>query len=405
MLKTKDSTAKTSTVLCDDAGLELHTVQEVYKASPRIVIYPYSYSRARSVIQPRKIAEIQYKGWLTVQSIPGAIRPNGRFAIADKRSVMILNTLVRRYPSLTKVVFTLTGTTKVAAPTTTFKWSDFQDLVRAVSREITLYNGRRKATVRNRLAGLSTDFRPLKMELGKGGLTHFLEPYGADVKLSDDDTDRLLALIGAQTFGKVSVTSNFIRTKDKINVAYLEDVIDGYESLMKATVDNEKAWQAFFDLHGWILGNVFPYAVILTEKEAYVGGKTIANKEGRVVDFLFQNGFQDNYALLEIKTHLTQLMRPKAYRLPEAFAQHDDCAGALSQCLDQKQTFMNGTGNGYALDPKVVLLIGRKSDLNDKQARAFELLRRNQKNIDIVTFDELLEKLKGLRAILRTEAP
>ncbi len=405
MLKTKDSSTKTTIVLCDGAGAELHVAQEVFKASPRIVIHPYTFSRARGAVQPRKIAEIEYKGWPTIAKIPTAIRPNARFAVGDKRSMEFLRALVRRFPSLTKVVFTLTGTTKVATPTTTFKWSDFERLVRAVGRELTLYDIRRKATVRNRLAELSTDFRPAKTELPKGGLSHLLEPYGGEVRLSEEDTDRLLDLVGAQTFGKVSVTNNFLRTKDKINVAYLEDVIDGYERLMKAMTDNEKAWQAFFDLHGWILGNVFPYQVILTQKEAYVGGKTIANKEGRVVDFLFQNGFCDNYALLEIKTHLTKLMKPKAYREPEAFAQHEDCAGSLSQCLDQKQTFMNDIGNGLSLDPKVVLLIGRKSELNDKQARAFELLRRNQKNVDIVTFDELLAKLKGLRAILQTETP
>lgn len=198
------------------------------------------------------------------------------------------------------------------------------------------------------------------------------------------------------------VTANFIQTRTKVNVAYLETVISDFEKLLAAKNDNEKEWQAFFEEHGWILANVFPYQVILNRKEAYVGGKTIEDSEGRVVDFLFQNGFRDNYALLEIKTHNKQLLKANPYRGSEAFAQHEDCSGAISQCLDQKNTFLTEIGQKVrSLDPKVVLIIRQKSTLDKRQAVAFELLRDNQKNVDIVTFDELLEKIKGLRSVLR----
>jgi len=401
VLTAKDSATKTTTVYCDDKGTELHTAQVVYKSSPRIVIFPFSYSVTRG-LQRKKIAEVEYKGWATIAEIPKAIRPSARLVVGDKRAKQVLRALTDRLPSLNKIVFTKTGTTKIAAPVSTFVSSDFDKVVRAVNKEIQLYDTRRKAIVKNALADLSTAFTPVKTELAKGGLSHLLEPYSSDIQLSDADMDRLLDLVGGQTFGKVTVTSNFIRTKDKINVAYLEAVIAGFESLLKATTDNEKDWQAFFDQHGWILGSVFPYQVILHRKEAYVGGKTIENDQGRIVDFLFQNGFRDNYALLEIKTHLTELLKARAYRVPDAFAQHESCSGAISQCLDQKQTFLTEMGQKYqTLDPKVVVIIGMKSRLNDNQVRSFELMRGNQKNVDIVTFDEVLEKIKGLRSILQ----
>lgn len=401
MLTVKDSIARTATVYCDDRGGELHTAQIIYKSSPRIVIFPFSYSVARGV-QRRKIAEVEYKGWTSIAEIPTAIRPNARFALGDKRAKQVLRVLTDRLPALNKIIFTKAGTTKIAAPVATFASSDFDKLVRAVNKEIKLYDTRRKAVVKNALAGLSTTFTSVTTELAKGGLSHMLEPYGGDINLSDADMDRLLDLVGGQAFGKVTVTSNFIRTKDKINIAYLEAVINGFETLLKATTDNEKDWQAFFDKHGWILGSVFPYQVILHRKEAYVGGKTIENDQGRIVDFLFHNGFRDNYALLEIKTHLTELLKARAYREPDAFAQHENCSGAISQCLDQKQTFLTEMGQTYqTLDPKVVVIIGMKSRLSENQVRAFELLRGNQKNVDIVTFDEVLEKIKGLRSILQ----
>ena len=93
------------------------------------------------------------------------------------------------------------------------------------------------------------------------------------------------------------------------------------------------------------------------------------------------------------------------YRAPAAYALHDDCSGAIAQCLDQKSTFTSQFGQTYRiLDPKVVLIIGRKGSLNEEQKAAFELARNNQKNVDIVTFDELHEKLVGLRNILRVES-
>ena len=82
---------------------------------------------------------------------------------------------------------------------------------------------------------------------------------------------------------------------------------------------------------------------------------------------------------------------------------HEELSGAISQCLDQKNIFMTEMGQKYKiLDPKVVLVIGIKSKLNDSQKNCFELVRSNQKNVEIVTFDELLDKINGLRDILKS---
>lgn len=216
--------------------------------------------------------------------------------------------------------------------------------------------------------------------------------------------EALLGLISQVQMGKVTITENFIETRNQINVAFLDDVIQQFRSLMKVKGDNERDWQRFFEANGWILASVFPYQVVVYEREAYVGGKTIRNAEGRVVDFLVTHGFRDNYALLELKTHNTPLLRSNAYREPAAFSLHDACSGAVSQCLDQKKTFMADFGAKLGLlDPKVVLIIGQQSALKEGQHDAFELFRRNLKDVDVVTFDEVFQKLLGLRSILRSD--
>lgn len=46
------------------------------------------------------------------------------------------------------------------------------------------------------------------------------------------------------------------------------------------------------------------------------------------------------------------------------------------------------------------LIIGKTPE-GDDQKKSFELFRRNSKAVEIVTFDELLEKLRQLSALLR----
>lgn len=398
---TKETATKTEYHFCDANGVAVHKSQVIYKQEPKIIIYPFSYSDARGVIK-KKIAEIEFRGWPALTDLPKLLRPSTRISLSHKRVAPVMRALYARYPKLTKLIFSKTGKTKISAQTATFAWSDFEEICRAVGKEIGLFETRRRVAITNGLASLSSNFTETNAVLSKGGFSHLIEPYGDNITLSQADTDAVLKLVDHVPLGNVTVTENFIQTKNKVNVAYLETVIAEYERLLTVKGDNEKEWQSFFDTHGWILASVFPYQVILYKKEAYVGGKTVENSEGRVVDFLFQNGFRDNYALLEIKTHNKGLMKSTAYRAPDAFAQHEDCSGAVSQCLDQKNTFLTEMGlKNKSLDPKVVLIIGQKSGLSDNQSSAFELMRNNLKNVDIVTFDEVLEKIRGLRSILQ----
>jgi len=50
------------------------------------------------------------------------------------------------------------------------------------------------------------------------------------------------------------------------------------------------------------------------------------------------------------------------------------------------------------------LVIGKTPDSADQQ-KSFELFRKNSKDVEIVTFDELLEKLKHLRDFLAVDTP
>ena len=398
----RDMASKTEWHYYDEHCNPIHVSKVIHKDKPLILIYPFSYSRERGLSR-KKIKTIELRGWYSLEDVPAPLRSGGNIKITVGSTKYLMTFLYRAFPNLEKLIVDKSGKTRFSEKTITFSYEDFDSAIKAIAKETRSYETRRKTAINNALSKFTSKVKERKTKLSKGGLAHHLSFYSDEVSLSNEDINAVLSFLSLAPAANISVTENFIQTKDKINVAYLEDVIDKFKLLLKNTRDNEKEWQKFFEEHGWILINLFPAQVVLYGREAYVGGKTIENKEGRVVDFLYQNGFKDNYAILEIKTHNKCLVKSKPYREPDTYASHDDLSGAISQCLDQKNTFLTDMGQKYkALDPKVILVTGQKKSLSDSQARCFELVRSNQKNVDIVTFDELLEKIRGLRDVLQT---
>ena len=403
-LPEKENLTKDNADICEwhfiDQSLNLiHLCRRLHKNKSIIEIYPFGYSRNRG-LSLKKIKTITLEGWEIFEKIPRKLKSGNTINLNSSHLKPLSNFLYKKFPTVESLKITRLGKTRFSSKTITFNWNDLNETLLNISKETETYKERKQTALQNSLAKITSKITARKTKLDKDEIAHYLSFYD-DPTISEDDANAILALVSAAPT-TISVTQNYLETKDKINIAYLEDVIKKFETLLKATNENEKQWQDFFANHGWILANLFPFQVILFDKEAYVGGKTIHNSEGRLVDFLFQNGFKDNYALLEIKTHNTELLKSKAYRLPNAFSLHESFSGAISQCLDQKNTFLTNLGKEYSvLDPRVILLIGLKSKLSKAQSACFELCRSNLKNIEIVTFDELLDKVKGLRKILK----
>lgn len=398
---TTNTASKTEWSFYDENLRPIHIAKRVYKKRPVVQVFPYSYNVERG-LRKKKIQEIELDGWRKFKDIPALIRKGQTIKVTTGNIKMLMSFIYKQFPDVSKVKFAKNGRSRFTKHSVTFNWSAFEDIVKSISKEVRIYETRRKTTINNSLSKITSKLAPRKTKLSKGYISHYFSLYYDDISLSDSDLDSVLSLLALAPASKISVTDNYIQTKDKINIAYLDDIIKNYEALLKHAKDNEKEWQTFFEKHGWILSNLFPFQVVLHGREAYIGGKTLENKEGRVVDFLYQNGFRDNFALLEIKTHYRKLIKNTPYREPDVFAMHDHLSAAISQCLDQKNTFLTDFGQKYKiLDPRVILVIGLKSKLNVNQSKCFELIRGNQQNVVMVTFDELLEKIKGLRSVLQ----
>ena len=186
----------------------------------------------------------------------------------------------------------------------------------------------------------------------------------------------------------------------------LECLIERYQEMMKAGL-KERDWQDFLDANSFILSLAFGYPIVKVRGQAWVGGHKLSGRGATIADFLVKNNLTDNSAIIEIKTPQTDLLNKAPYRR-EIYTPSGELVGAINQALGQKQSFEREISlikdksrqpdiESYSV--RCCLIIGKLPVDNDKK-RSFELFRGNSKNVDIVTFDELFEKLRSLRDLL-----
>jgi len=259
-----------------------------------------------------------------------------------------------------------------------------------------------------------TEIKDVELKFVKNSISQVISTWGSSIsEFSEKDKSSIKDM-----FDKLSLTDDFLtpttllETKSKIDKKYIEDVITEYKSLMKISTDTdatEKKWQAFLNTHNWIFSYIFSFPIILFQDEAYVGGKNISNTNGKVTDFLVKNDLTDNVAFIEIKTHKSELMKKgKAYRGNDVYGMSTDLSGAVSQVLNQRDNFqkhfatikMDSEVSFESFNSKCVVLMGQIKQLNGKQQRPFELVRSNSKDVEIITFDELLGKIENIQKLI-----
>lgn len=396
-----DDMTKTVFYFYDKDGNPVHKAKEIYKNLDTIILYPYSLNRNTGQVTSKKIKEIEFRGWLNFNTIPKDFKKTLGYGFKTKRIKSLFTLIYPKFIDVEKLVFGINVQTRFSKKTITLNWGDVEQILKKISKEFAASDNNRKTLITNELSKISTKFSAIDKKLTAGELEQYLNKFDSFEKITSKDAETLSKVFNRLPPGKIITTSHFIKTKEKLDIVYLEDVIERFKKLLLISKDNEEQWQNFFEKYSWIMTHLFPYQVILKKGKAYVGGKTIENAEGRVVDFLFESKLGDNFALLEIKTHNKVLLKPTPYRKPDVYSWSDELSGGISQCLDQKHIFLRDFGkDNPSYDPKAILVIGLKSKLNKFQIACFELLRANQKNVDIVTFDELLKKMEGLHKVI-----
>lgn len=228
------------------------------------------------------------------------------------------------------------------------------------------------------------------------------------IKITETDKQAAMNIV-AEDKSAVKQTDSvtLAKLKSDIELVSLERLISSYEDLLSKRA-NEDTWQKLFNENPFILSLAFGYPAIKISDQASVGGKRLSGDGEKITDYLIKNSITNNLALIEIKKPSSSLLNKKAYR-GAVYCASSELTGSVTQVLDQcyqlEQNIATIKNNNRIYDIEsyavhCILVIGTMPDDED-QKKSFEIYRRNSKNVQIITFDELLLKLKQLHDFLK----
>jgi len=242
------------------------------------------------------------------------------------------------------------------------------------------------------------------------------------LKLIHEEPELLKELIDNQISKSDIVNLGFRKSQLEKYSEYIEDD-DKFENARINLGDNkttEDVWQAYFQKNTWVFGYglnyIFNTPLDGKKLEQVVKGNDVFDSGKRVDAFLKTQGIISSLCFVEIKTHKKNLLQPvkDAYRA-ESWAISKELSGAIAQVQRTVQVSLRNiktktqvkTKHGeitgeelFLYEPKSYLIIGSLSEfegehgINEDKFSSFEMFRRNIKNPEIITFDELYSRAK-----------
>ena len=239
----------------------------------------------------------------------------------------------------------------------------------------------------------------------------------AGPKIITDSSDR--ALIGKIKKLDASERERLFRsihdnlTQEEINLLLgRRQALEEFNSQLLTDAWSETHWQDFFEVHNWVFGYGLDYRIMRQfDREMVVGAGGTDNREKPTVDFLMN--FTDYTVLVEIKRPDTAIFQSQKSARAGTWRFSADFMDAISQVLEQKAEWLSAAQSGdhfnksgtsrleaRTRDAKTILVIGNRAEFyrsgNVREANikrdTFELFRRDTRSIEIITFDELLER-------------
>lgn len=273
------------------------------------------------------------------------------------------------------------------------------------------------------------DYLKLLSELNLADINERRITLAEDDLPADDETKKkiktfLLRKDGQQIIEEL-LNSGIITSTDIVNIGYRKKQLEIFNKLLNdpdyitiyKTENNitderlEILWQHFFSKNDWIFGYGLDYKFLgILQKEAHISNTDLSGKDGVIGDFLL--GCNKFTVLVELKRPDTDLFKNK--NRSNSWSLSNELVDAFSQILEQKASWQiqaeSNINNNYnddgeiikqkTVDPKTILIIGDSNQYLGEtkelqiKAKSFELFRRDSRNVEIVTFDELFERAK-----------
>lgn len=224
-----------------------------------------------------------------------------------------------------------------------------------------------------------------------------------------------------------------ITTEDVVALAYRRKELESFQILLKCKSSSEADWQEFFQKNQWIFGYglayVFTTSLDSGKLQETIRGASLTKVGKRPDGIMKTRAAISALCLVEIKKHNTGLLKTGTYR-PGTWAPTAELSGAVAQCQENVRTAVDELGTHHrftdqsgqftgedlmAVQPRSFLIIGDLNEfhgengVNVARYRSFEDYRRNLRQPEILTFDELFERarfiVENADQAVRNDAP
>lgn len=390
----KDTKIKT-TLYCknDKEGFDVLS-REAFKNKNREIHYPFSRNGAQKY---KYIKSIEFKDVLA-KEISGVYKAFN-FGLGFTKNLSPIIYRLEQLPSIKKIVISSKLKSGITRNIATFNTVDLKDIFETIKPLKNTQSEELRSTSHNALSKIyPLKFKKSGQKYIGGRLSVFIRDNVYDTStLSSTDIDSIVKLIPRE----IAEDKILFKAQEKINFVKLNKIKSKLERIVNQKTESksfEGRCHKFLAENAWIFSNILSMPIVLMKSKAYVGGKSFDNSSGREADFLYRNKLTKNVFIFEIKTPLKKLFDAKTpYRKPDVFSLSKELTGGLVQLLDQrdnlqKEFYKLSKGKFESFNPRAVLLIGNLSKIKSEQYKSFELFRNNTMNVEIITFDELLEK-------------
>jgi len=234
----------------------------------------------------------------------------------------------------------------------------------------------------------------------------------------------LLSKKGGAELVETMINEGIISSKDIVNTAFRKRGLQIFSDLKNNSeywktyaeanglkkYSEEKVWQYFFEKNQWIFGYGLDYRYQeILQREVHLSDAELDGSNTVIGDYLLGDNFFTTF--VELKKPSTLLFANKGNR-SNSWKLSNDLIESVSQILEHKasglirldsQQYINGEPlTQKAYDSKVILIIGDWKELENSsntlekeiKKKTLELFRRDSRNVEILTFDELFERAK-----------
>lgn len=375
---------------------------------------------ARPTAQPYKIPESADDVFAILESLPGGFEKNFEVGLGLQVEYRSICQEIASIPGIdTLIIHGSKGEEdhRIDAPMYILGVKHFNRLRRSIDAISSKH--RRDARIDkkflayNELLAISDEsaFPRKARHLQRDAITALTDQRNGPTALSTKDMRTVVRLV-RQSAPELSEQepATLLELKSDIERITLSALIAKFEQMLAKSLKEDR-WQRFFSENPFILSMALSTPALVVGETPYFGGMRFDRSGARFGDFLLAAVSSGNLVVIEIKTPDTPLLDRRPYREGingPAF----DLGGAITQVLDQRLRLHenilrlkedSNRPDIQAFAVRCVVVAGRTPDARQGR-KNFELVRNVMAGVTVITFDELLERLREVHRVFAVPA-